>query len=369
MDSVTHPAPRPGILDIAPYVGGRSTPVGATGGRVIKLSSNESPLGPSPRAVAAYRDAAGRLHRYPDGGAAALRAALDNLHGIDADRIVCGAGSDELLNLLAHAYAGPGDEVLCGEYGFLVYPIAARSAGAVPVSAPEPELRADVDRFLARATARTRIVFLANPNNPTGSYISAAELRRLREGLAGDVLLVIDAAYAEYVGAVDYSPGFELVEAFDNVVVTRTFSKIYGLAALRLGWAFCPPAVADVLNRVRGPFNVTGPALAAGEAAVADEAHVAAARRHNDRWLPWLSAEIAKLGLTVYPSVANFVLVRFPPEAGRDADAANAFLMRRGIIPRTMHEYHLPDCLRISVGRDDEMTAVAEVLAEFMSES
>ncbi len=361
------PAPRTGILDIAPYVGGRSSAPEARGRRVIKLSSNESPLGPSPKAVAAYREAAASLHRYPDGGAVALRSALGARHGLDPERIVCGNGSDELLTLLAHAYAGPGDEVLHSEYGFLMYPIAARSAGARPVAAPEPGLVADVDGLLACATPRTRVVFLANPNNPTGSYLPAGELRRLRERLPGDALLVIDAAYAEYVGADDYIPGAELVDEFGNVVVIRTFSKIYGLAALRLGWAYCAPDVADVLNRVRGPFNVTGPALAAGEAAVADGAHVAAARRHNDRWLPWLCAEIAKLGLTAHPTVANFVLVEFPPQAGRDADAANAFLMGRGIIPRTMSEYRLPGCLRFSVGLDDEMPAVAAALAEFMS--
>ena len=367
MGEFAAPVPRPGILDISPYVGGRSKVPGDGGERVIKLASNESPLGPSPRAVAAYHEAGASLHRYPDGGATALREALGRRHDLDPGRIVCGAGSDELISLLVHAYAGPGDEVLHSEYGFLMYPIAARSAGALPVTAAEPELKTDVDGLLARATPRTRIVFLANPNNPTGSYLSAAELRRLRQGLPGDALLVIDAAYAEYVGAADYSPGTELVEDCDNVVMTRTFSKIYGLAAMRLGWAYCPPAVADVLNRVRGPFNVSGPTLAAGEAAVAATDHVEAARHHNERWLPRLSADLAGLGLTVYPSVANFVLVRFPPEAGRTADAANAFLLDRGIIPRTMGGYRLPDCLRITIGLDDEMPALVAALTDFMS--
>ncbi len=360
------PTPRPGILDITRYVGGRSTADATPGGRVARLASNESPLGPSPRAVAAYRQAAQSLHHYPDGSASALRAALAAKHGIDAERIVCGNGSDELLTLLARAYAGPGDEVLHSEYGFLVYPIAARSAGARPVTAPEPELIADVDALIGRATERTRVVFLANPNNPTGSYVPAAEVRRLREGLPEEALLVVDSTYAEYVGAADYSAGFELVEAYHNVVVTRTFSKLYALAGLRLGWAYCPAAVADVLNRVRGPFNVTAPSLAAGEAALADAEHAQAARRHNDHWLPWISAELAGLGLTVNPSVANFVLIRFPAEPDRNADAANAHLMRRGIIPRTMGAYHLPDCLRISVGLDEDMRAVVAALGEFM---
>ena len=367
MARLAAPLPRPGILDITPYVGGRSTATKGRGERVIKLASNESPLGPSPRAVAAYHRAADRLHRYPDGGARDLREALGRRHGLDPARIVCGNGSDDLIALLARAYAGPGDEVIHGEYGFLVYPIAARSAGARPVAAAEPEFKVDVDGVLACVTPRTRVVFLANPNNPTGSYLALGELRRLRKGLPGNVLLVIDSAYAEYVGAADYGPGADLVAEFDNVVITRTFSKIYGLAALRLGWAYCPQAVADVLDRVRGPFNVTGPTLAAGEAALASTDHVAAARRHNDRWLPWLSAELASLGLTVLPSVANFVLVRFQPDAGCNADAAHSFLMERAIIPRTMGAYNLPDCLRISVGLDDEMEAVVSALAEFMS--
>jgi histidinol-phosphate aminotransferase len=334
--------------------------------RVIRLASNESPHGPSPQAVAAYHEAASRLHRYPDGGAVSLREALGRRHGLDPARIVCGNGSDDLIALLARAYAGPGDEVIHSEYGFLVYPIAVRSAGARPVAAPEPEFRTDVDNVLACVSPRTRLVFLANPNNPTGSYLAVSELRRLRAGLPDDVLLVIDSAYAEYVGAPDYDSGSDLVAEFDNVVMTRTFSKIYGLAALRLGWAYCPPAVADVLDRVRGPFNVTGPTLAAGEAALASTDHVTAARRHNDVWLPQLTAKIAGLGLTVFPSVANFVLVRFPTDPGRNADAANAFLQERGIIARAMGAYKLPDCLRISVGLDDEMTAVIAALAEFM---
>ncbi len=366
MGKLAAPLHRPGILDITPYVGGRSTATGGRDQRVIKLSSNESPLGPSPEAVAAYHAAADHLHRYPDGGAGGLREALGRRHDLDPARIVCGNGSDDLIALLARAYAGPGDEVIYGEYGFLVYPIVAHSAGAQPVAAAEPDLRVDVDRVLACVTPRTRVVFLANPNNPTGSYLAAAELRRLREELPDYVLLVIDSAYAEYVGAADYEPGADLVADFDNVVMTRTFSKIYGLAALRLGWAYCPRAVADVLDRVRGPFNVTGPTLAAGEAALASTDHVAAARHHNDRWLPRLSAELADLGLTVLPSVANFVLVRFPPDAGRDADAANAFLMERSIIPRTMGAYKLPDCLRISVGLDDEMATLVAALSEFM---
>jgi histidinol-phosphate aminotransferase len=356
--------PRPGILSIEPYKGGESNVAGVD--RIIKLSSNESPLGPSPRAVAVIEKMAGEQHRYPDGACEALRQALGKHHGLDPERIVCGCGSDELITLLSRAYVGPGDEVLYSEYGFLMYPITARGLGATPVEAPEKNLRTDVDALLAKVTPRTRIVFLANPNNPTGSFLAKEEVARLHAGLPKDVLLVIDAAYAEYVTRNDYSAGTELVEANGNVVMTRTFSKIYGLAGLRVGWAYCPPAVADVLNRLRNPFNVTALAQAAAVAALADIAHVDAARASNDIWLPWLTAELTRLGLQVAPSVGNFVLVRFPDDPKKNADAANAFLAARGIIPRKMGAYKLPHSLRITVGGEDEMRPLVAALAEFM---
>jgi len=366
---MTTPTPRPGILEIDPYVGGKADLPGAE--RVIKLSSNESALGPSPRALEAYAETAASIDRYPDGMSAALREAIGARYGLDPARIVCGNGSDELLALLARAYAGPGDEVLYTEHGFAMYPISARAAGATPVTAPETELVADVDALLERVTPRTRLLFLANPNNPTGSYISGAELARLRAGLAEQVLLVVDSAYAEYVTRNDYAAGESLVDASagagDNVVMTRTFSKIYALAGLRLGWAYCPPAVADVLNRLRNPFNVTLPAQAAGVAALADIAHVDAAREHNDIWLPWLGRELEQVGLHAYPSVGNFLLVRFPADEARNADAANAFLNGRGIIPRQVRGYGLPDCLRVTIGREHEMRALAAALAVFMN--
>lgn len=352
---------RPGILEIAPYVGGESSLAGRS--RVIRLASNEGALGPSPQAVEAYRQMAATLHRYPDGGATALREAIGSRFALDPAAIVCGAGSDELIGLLTRAYAGPGDEVLYSRHGFLMYPIAAQSVGATAVSAPETNLTADVDALLERVGPRTRICFLANPNNPTGSYLPADALRRLHAGLPSDVLLVIDAAYAEYVGRDDYEPGAALVAAHDNVVMTRTFSKIFGLAALRLGWAYCPPAVADVLNRVRGPFNVAAPAQAAAVAALADAHHVARARAHNDRWLPWFRDALAALGFESAPSVGNFVLVRFPKEA--DAAAACDHLNARGIIPRRMGAYGLGDCLRITIGLEAEMRAVVDALAAF----
>jgi histidinol-phosphate aminotransferase len=315
--------------------------------------------------VAAYQATAGDMHRYPDGHAMGLRRALATRHGLDADLIVCGAGSDELLQLLVRGYVGPGDEVLYSRHGFLVYPIAAKASGAIPVAADEVDLTASVDHLLAAVTERTRIVFIANPNNPTGTYLSAVEMKRLRDGLPDQILLVIDSAYAEFVGRNDYSAGVELVEAGDNVVMTRTFSKIYGMGGLRLGWAYCPPAVADVLNRIRGPFNVSSAAIAAGQAAVEDSDFIDLAQRHNSYWREWFAEKLGGLGLVAVPSVANFVLVRFPSGTGRDAVAADAFLRGKGIIVRAMGSYGLPEYLRITIGRDDEMLAVVAALSEF----
>ena len=358
------PNPQAGIMEIAPYVGGESDIDGAA--TVIKLSSNESALGPSPAAVDAYAAIQADLHRYPDGGAVALRRAIGEINGIDPDRIVCGAGSDEIISLLCQAYAGPGDEVLYSEHGFLMYPISARAAGAEPVTAPESDLTADVDALLAAVTERTRILFLANPNNPTGTYLPAAEMARLRDGLRDDVLLVIDAAYAEYVERDDYEAGVQLVDAGDNVVMTRTFSKIYGLGGMRLGWAYGPTAVIDVLNRVRGPFNVGAAAQAAGTAAIRDVAFTGEVRAHNTRWLPWTRDKLSALGLSVTDSVGNFLLVCFDGLADHDAEAADAFLKRNGIIVRRMAGYGLPECLRITIGREEEMRAVVDALARFL---
>jgi histidinol-phosphate aminotransferase len=361
---VSGPRPRPGILEIKPYVGGKAEIAGV--GPVLKLSSNESAIGASPKAIAAYREEAARLHRYPDGACTALRRKIAQRHNLDAERIVCGAGSDELIGLLVRAYAGPGDEVIYSAHGFLMYRLAALAAGAHPVAAPEADLRADVDALLARVTSRTRILFLANPNNPTGSYLSGAELARLHAGLPEDVLLVIDAAYAEFVEAADYSAGEELALSRSNVVMCRTFSKLYGLAALRLGWMLGGVDVVDVINRSRGPFNVSQPAQAAGVAALDDLEHQDRAREHNRRWLPWLSAAIAALGLKVWPSVGNFLLVEFPRTDGRDAAAANAALERAGVLVREMHAYGLGHCLRITVGLEDENRRLVAALKDFV---
>jgi len=360
------PRPRPGILEIEPYIGGKAAI--DSGGKAVKLSANESAIGPSPRAIEAYKDLASSLHRYPDGGCTALRAAIGRRFNLDPERLVCGAGSDELISLLVKAYAGPGDEVVHTAHGFLMYKLSALAAGAHPVAAPERDLVADVDAILARVTSRTRLVFIANPNNPTGTYLPAAEIARLHAGLPEDVILVIDAAYAEFVTEADYADGQELALAHDNVVMTRTFSKLFGLAALRLGWMLAPPAIVDVLNRVRGPFNVGQPAQAAAIAALDDLDHQEAARRHNAVWLPWLAREIEGLGFKVHKGIGNFLLVEFADEPGRDAAAANAHLEARGLIPRQMGAYGLPRCLRISVGLEEENRDVVAALADFVGD-
>jgi histidinol-phosphate aminotransferase len=357
--------PRPGILEITPYVGGEAKAPGIQ--RPIRLASNESALGPSSKAMAAYSALAADIHRYPDGNAQELRDALGRHHGLDSERIVCGAGSDELITLLLRCYAGPGDEVLYSRHGFLMYPINALAVGGRPVAAPERDLTVDVDALLARVTERTRIVFIANPNNPTGTYLGAQEIARLHAGLPSSVLLAIDAAYAEFVNRNDYEPGIALVNRAENVVMLRTFSKIYALAGLRLGWAYCPPAIADLLNRVRSPFNVGAAAQAAGIAAVEDIEALNRARAHNERWLPWFSERLAALGLSLTPSVANFVLARFPDAPQKNADAACTFLQSRGILTRKMGAYGLPQYLRITIGTGLEMQTVANALGEFMA--
>jgi histidinol-phosphate aminotransferase len=365
MTNPTGPAPLPGILDIAPYVGGDAKLEGVE--RPIRLASNESALGPSPKAVAAYRALSGDIHRYPDGSADELRRALGERYNLDPAQIVCGAGSDELIGLVLRAYAGSDSEVLYSRHGFLMYPIGAMAVGATPVAAPERDLTADVDAILARVTPKTRIVFIANPNNPTGTYLSENEMARLHDGLPRDVLLVIDAAYAEFVNRNDYEPGVKLVDKAENAVMLRTFSKIFALAGLRLGWGYFPPAVADAINRVRGPFNVSAAALAAGLAALEDTESLAKARAHNDRWQPWLNEKMAALGLHPTSSVGNFVLPCFPDDGRHNADAAFRFLQGKGILTRKMGGYGLPDRIRITVGAGEENEKVAAALAEFMA--
>lgn len=354
-------------MDIAPYVPGMH----AIDGRPVlhRLSSNETPLGASPRAIEAMRDIAGHLEEYPDGSAAALREAIGARYGLNANRIVCGTGSDELLNLMAQAYLGPGDEAIYSTHGFLVYKLAILSAGATPVVAPETDLTASVDAILEKVTARTKLIFLANPNNPTGTYLTASEIGRLHAALPSHVVLLIDAAYAEYVQRNDYDAGIERVATSQNVVMTRTFSKIYGLAALRIGWLYGPEHIVDALNRIRGPFNVNAAAIAAGAAAIADQKFVDSAIEHNSKWLPWVSRALEEIGLSVTPSVCNFVLVHFPDEAGRRAIDADAYLLEQGIILRQVGVYGLPLCLRMTIGSQAANHDTVAALKTFMERS
>ncbi len=358
------PEPRAGVMEIDAYVPGRSHAPGVA--KVIKLSSNETPLGPSPKAVEAYRKAADALELYPDGGATDLREAIGRTYGLDPNRIVCGAGSDELLAVLARAYLKDGDEAIYTTHGFLMYRNVTLSAGATPVIAPEKDYATDVDAILARVTPKTRMVFLANPNNPTGTYTPIAEVRRLHAALPGNVILLIDAAYAEYVRKNDYEAGIELAGASENVVMTRTFSKIHGLAALRIGWMYGPAAIIDAVNRTRGPFNLGAPSIAAGVAALSDLAHVEQAVAHNSKWLPWVSDELKKLGLEVTPSVGNFILIHFPSKPGKGAKEADAFLVARGIVLRQMVAYKLPNALRMTIGTEEQNKAVVQALSEFL---
>lgn len=364
VDTNPRPQPRPGVLDIAPYVPGKSK---ASNGKTLhKLSSNETPLGSSKKAQAALENVAHALELYPDGSSTILREAIGEVYGLNPERIICGAGSDEILSLLAYAYLGPGDEAIYSQHGFLVYDIAIRAAGATPIIAPEKDLTSDVDAILGCLSPRTKMVFLANPNNPTGTYLPFSEVRRLHANLPSNVMLVLDAAYGEYVRRNDYESGIELAATIDNVVMTRTFSKIYGLASLRLGWGFGPAHVIDALNRIRGPFNVSGAAIAAGIEAVRDRAFLEAAVTHNEIWLPWVTSELQKLGLQVTPSVGNFVLIHFSDRNGKGAVEADAYLSSRGCVLRLVGNYGLPNALRMSIGSEEANRTVVAALAEFL---
>ena len=354
--------PQPGIMDIALYQGGDSKIEGAN--RVTKLSSNENPHGASPLAKAAYLAAAEDLALYPTTDHKALREAIARVHDLDADRIICGAGSDEIISFLCNAYAGVGDEVLHTEHGFLMYAISAKAAGATPVVAREQNRVADVDALIAAMTERTKLVFIANPNNPTGTMLDASEVERLADALPDEALLVLDGAYAEFVTG-DFDAGAALVEARDNVVMTRTFSKIYGLGGLRVGYGYAPPHVIETLNRIRGPFNLSGAGLAAAEAAVLDQDHTEWCKAENAKWRDWLARELASIGIPSDPSHANFILARFKDED--QAVRADQFLRKGSIIVRHPKSYGLPECLRITIGDETACRAVVKFLSEFMA--
>ena len=363
--------PKPGILEISPYVGGRASVPGVA--KVHKMSSNESPLGPSPKALAALNEAIPSLSIYPEGSARVLREAIGEFFGLDPARIVAsGDGSDALLTLMANAYLRPDDEVVFGQHAFLVYKIATLANSARPVIVPEKDtncgIKLEVDALLAAVTPKTRMVYLANPNNPTGTYLNRDEMARLHAGLPENVLLVIDAAYSEYATAKDYEAGLEMVGRFPNVVMTRTFSKLYGLAGLRIGWMYASKEICDVINRIRGPFNTSLMQQLAGAAALKDREHFWASVRHNNHWLPWITAEIRKAGLRVDDSMANFVLIHFPHTGDKTAAKADAFLSQNGIILRGVASYGLPNCLRMTVGTQEQNELAVSLLQKFMAQ-
>lgn len=359
-----NPQPRPGILDINIYKAGSSTIEGID--KPAKLSSNETPLGPSPKAREAFEACALDMERYPDSGATELRHTIGAHYDIDPEQIVVGAGSDEVLQMLAHSFVGEGDDVIYTEHSFVVYRLVTKSNGANGIEVPETDYCADVDKILASLTDKTKVIYLANPNNPTGTYLPKEEIKRLHDGIPSDVLLVMDEAYAEYVERDNYESALGLVQANDNIVVTRTFSKIYGLAALRLGWAYCPLPIAGVLNRIRGPFNTTSAAQAAGIEAIQDVAHVKKAKLHNDTWMRWFEQQLGGLGIDFTPSVGNFILMHF---ADREtATRANQFLLSKGIILRAAPAPNLGHSLRLSIGLDAENRSVIDALSEFLKE-
>jgi histidinol-phosphate aminotransferase len=353
---VTLPRARPSLDSLLAYkaVPGRGLP--------FNLSANEACLGPSPAAIAAALAAARSLDRYPDGSAGRLRAAIAARYAIDEDRIVCGAGSEELISLIVQAYAEPGDEVLFTQYGFIKYELAARAYGAQPVRAPETRFCADVDALLQAVTPRTRILFLANPNNPTGTCLPDYEVRRLRAALREDIILVVDAAYAEFVERTDYGDGLVLAGETANTIALRTFSKIHGLAALRCGWGYGAIDLVDSLHKVRGAFNVNSIAQAAAAAAIGDVAHMQKAREHNSRWLTWLSGNLSDAGFEIVPSVCNFVVVRFEDAAA--CQAAMAALAARGVLAMPLTGYGLSEALRVSIGIEPANRAVVRALTE-----
>ncbi len=362
---MTTPLPRPEILTIHPYVAGESELPGAN--RTVKLSSNEGAFGVPPSAREAIVKAASETYRYPDGSAGALRAAIGKRWGLDPARIVCGAGSDDLLYQFCLSYGGPGRDIVMSEHGFTIYQIAGTYAGSRVIKVPERNLTTDLDAMLAAVSPATKLMFIANPNNPTGSMVPSDDIARFRAALPPEVLLVLDSAYAEYVTHPAYDAGVKLVDTTDNTVMTRTFSKIYGLGGMRIGWCYAPPGIVDVLNRVRGPFNVSVAAQAAAIAALSEPGWVEAGCAHNAAYRPKLAAGIEAAGLKVWPSQGNFVLVDLGTTEA--ANAADAFLRKNGIIVRKVGGYGLPHCLRVTVGTAEEVGLVVDGFTEFMRQA
>ena len=359
------PAPKAGILDIAPYVGGKSKIEGIA--EPIKLSSNENALGCSAKATAAFVEAQTKLFRYPDGHAGPLRTAVCAYHGLEPERLVFGNGSDEVFCLLNQVYLEAGDNIVTGEHGFLAYRISALACQAEVRLAPEPELKVEIDRIVELVDGRTKLVYISNPANPTGTWNTPEEIADLRARLAPDVLLVIDEAYAEFVDEPTWESAFEMARGRDDMVVTRTFSKIHGLAGLRVGFGYCPVDVVAAIDRIRLPFNVNLPAQYAAVAALSDQAHIAASRAQILAWHPRMVQAIRSLGYEVGRSVGNFVLIRFADRA--DAERANDYLMSQGLLVRHVANYGLPQALRVTIGKDEENAAFLEALGRFAAQT
>ncbi len=359
-----HPKPLPQLAGVNAYVPGEAPK--NTGGKTYKLASNENPLGASPLAKKVYADLAAKMELYPDGAARELKAALAKKHGLDPARLVLGAGSDDIFLMLGRAYLGPGDESISTKHAFAIYAIIAQQQGAKVVTVGEDNFTANVDAILAAVTPRTKLVWLANPNNPTGTYLSYEEIKRLHVGLPPHVLLVLDGAYAEFVKKNDYASGIELASQSGNVIVTRTFSKLYGLAGLRVGWGYAPPHVVDAIERVRMPFNVSLPAQAAAIAALEDDAFTEASLLHNERELPRLAEGLKALGLELIDGVGNFVVAKFPEAKGRTAAEALAYLKERGVTVRGLGGYHMPNQLRVSVGTIEANDVALKLLKDFL---
>ncbi len=369
---MTDLTPRPGILKIQPYKQGKSEIDNIAD--PIKLSSNESPLGPSPKAIEAYMNASKNLFRYPDGSQQQLIEAIAERFGVTKSKLICGNGSDELIQMLIRAYVGPGDEIIVSEMAFAMCRVHALAQGAEVINAPEPTLVADVDEILSRVTEKTKMIAIASPNNPAGKYVTRDELKRLHDSIPDNVLLLVDSAYADYVINSDYDCGMELAETTSNVVMTRTFSKLYGLSAVRIGWALCHEDIIGILQRIRTPFNTNAPALAAACEAIKDTDHEEMVRNHNNKWLVKMSTELGNLGLDIIPSVTNFILMRFPDSdypsnSARSAKAAWEHLLADGIIPRPVGAGGPDNCLRITIGLDHENEAVLKSLGAFMNKS
>ncbi len=361
------PAPRPGILEITPYKPGKSSAEGVA--HPVKLSANENILGCSPAAREAFVAAAETLGQYPDGQGGGLRAAVAERYRLEPERLILGCGTDEIFAQINQTYLQAGDNIVQGEFGFGAYAIGARANQAEVKFAAETNYRIDVDTILEQVDERTRLVFVANPANPTGTFLPLAEVERLHAGLPGHVILVLDGAYAEFNTDPTFSDGIDLARQADNIVVTHTFSKLHGLAALRVGWAYAPAAVAEAVDRIRLPFNTSHAAQSAAVAALADEGFQARSLAHVEQWRPWLTQQLGGLGLDVVPSSANFVLVGFQRSGGRVAAEAEAFLASRGLLVRGVGGYGLPDHLRLTIGLETHNRAMIEALADFMNDA